>query len=109
MGIHGCKDTLHLMLSRLQQCGRFDGQMHSSSAQGRDSATFSKEVQLMPTDFLNDYLFGAASELVTQKVMCVEELSHKVKTMEKALKDFLPPGGLATSICAWATKTQSTW
>ena len=63
----------------------------------------------MATDFLNDYLFGAASELVTQKVMCVEELSHKVRTMEKALKDFLPPGGLATSIWAWATKMQATW
>jgi len=65
------------------------------------SATFSKEVQLMATDFLHDYLFitvgrvGAASELVTQKVVYAEEHTHKVRSMEKALKDYLPEGGLA--------------
>jgi ATP-dependent RNA helicase DDX3X len=65
------------------------------------SATFSKEVQIMATDFLHDYLFitvgrvGAASELVTQKVVYAEEHSHKVRSMEKALKDYLPEGGLA--------------
>merc|ERR1711943_124293 len=59
------------------------------------SATFSKEVQLMATDFLNDYLFitvgrvGAASELVTQKVVYAQDLAQRCRQLEKAIKDYL--------------------
>eukprot|EP00931_Biecheleriopsis_adriatica_P115722 TRINITY_DN91487_c0_g1_i1.p1 TRINITY_DN91487_c0_g1~~TRINITY_DN91487_c0_g1_i1.p1 ORF type:complete len:602 (+),score=103.94 TRINITY_DN91487_c0_g1_i1:78-1883(+) len=64
------------------------------------SATFAREVQIMARDFLEDYLFitvgrvGSASELVTQKVVYAEENSQKVRALDKAIKDYLPKGGL---------------
>jgi len=64
------------------------------------SATFAREVQLMATDFLTDYLFitvgrvGSASELVTQKVVYAEDNTQKVRALDKAINDYLPKDGL---------------
>lgn len=79
--------------------------MSKSSRQRRQSmmfsATFAREVQFMARDFLHDYIFitvgrvGSASELVTQKVIFAEELSQKVRTLEKILKEYRAPDGLA--------------
>merc|ERR1719433_1376407 len=65
------------------------------------SATFAREVQVMAQDFLTDYVFitvgrvGSASELITQKVEYAGELKHKVRSLERAIKDHLPKDGLA--------------
>lgn len=65
------------------------------------SATFAKDVQVMAQDFLHDYVFitvgrvGSASELVTQRVVFAGDVKAKVHQLEKAIKDYLPPDGLA--------------
>jgi len=65
------------------------------------SATFAREVQFMARDFLHDYIFitvgrvGSASELVTQKVLFAEEMTQKVRALEKVLKEHLFGDGLA--------------
>ncbi|CAE7578638.1 PL10A [Symbiodinium sp. CCMP2456] len=64
------------------------------------SATFASEVQVMARDFLSDYLFitvgrvGAASELVTQKVVYADEGSMKVRKLDTVVKEHLPKDGL---------------
>lgn len=63
------------------------------------SATFSKVVQLLACDFLNDHLFltvggvGKCDALITQKVMYAEE-DTKMRSLEKALKDYQQVGKL---------------
>jgi len=65
------------------------------------SATFAREVQLMAKDFLRDYVFitvgrvGSASELVQQHVVYAGELKQKIRELEKAIRTYLPQGGLA--------------
>merc|ERR1712217_206272 len=65
------------------------------------SATFAREVQHMARDFLNDYVFitvgrvGSASELVKQSVVYAGDVRQKVRELDRAIKDNLPPGGLA--------------
>lgn len=72
------------------------------------SATFAKEVQVMATDFLKDYLFitvgrvGSASELITQKVIYAQDIAQKSRQLEKAIKDHLFDDGLC--VCFVETK-----
>jgi len=65
------------------------------------SATFAKDVQFLARDFLSDYIFitigrvGAASGLVSQKVVFAGDAEQKLRSLERALREHRPVDGLA--------------
>jgi len=74
------------------------------------SATFAREVQLMASDFLNEYLFitvgrvGSASELVTQQVHYAGDVKQKVHALDRVVKEHVPPGSGGLAVIFVETK-----